>query len=342
MKPAVERSDLLVNRVFSRLLIDDRAHEAVERQGYAVVGPVIDASAVAVLAQLHTALLPRIDGRSSERWYTTGAMQDPRSRREVYDAIGSVLRPALSAHVEPGVEVLARNFHVNPANSIAGLGPHQDVALVDEAVSSTVNGWIPLQDVSSSNAPLQVVPGSHRFGNADRSLAVPWAYQGLHDLFWEHAVPLSVPAGHMVVFDTALVHCSGANTSGDDRVAANCILLPAEAKLRHLVAGDLPGQVDVYEVTADFLVQEDLSSVPRPEHGVFLERRPVRDTDITPEGIRAKCRAGAELDVAVVPVPGYQSEGGLEGRGRACYLSSKLGGGPRGENRLPPAEGATP
>lgn len=283
-----------------RLVADERAHRSIERHGFAVLGRVLDDAAIVELRRRHARLADVLAPVVTDHWYTSGALRDPEARRLVYELVGEVVRPAVAAVTAPGVSVLAGNFHVNPPGGTAGLGPHQDVALVRERVASTANGWIPLQDVTIADGPLHVVPGSHRFGNPDRSLAVPWAYEGLHDVFWRHARPLDVPAGHLVLFDTELVHCSTANTSREQRLAVNCLLVPDGAPLQHLVAPhDSPGMVDVYRIDPAFLIGGDLSGPPGDEQGTWLERRSLDLPATDPDVIEAWCQAGAaSLDVA--------------------------------------------
>lgn len=295
-RTVVDGAGSLQDRPFSALLADAAVQASIERVGYAVVGPVLGATETAELTRVYERLRPVIDSRSEERWFTSGAMTSPENRRDLYESVGRVLRPVIAGLAAPGTDILAGNFHVNPAGSVEGLGPHQDIALVDELRCSTVNGWIPLTDVSVDDGPLHVVPGSHRFGNSDRSLAVPWAYEGLHELFWEYAVPLEVPAGHLVLFDTAMIHCSTANPGPMDRIAVNCLILPSDRELRHLVAAeDGSDRVDVFLISPDFLIEGDVWSRPGAGVATLLGTRPVRRPPTSAAEVRDQCRAGRAL-----------------------------------------------
>lgn len=211
-RPAAELSD----RVHSQLLIDEELAAEVHRVGYVVAGQVLDHRALQAVREVHQRFEPLISSRRPDRWYTSGAVEDAEVRGAIYSELGDLVREAVTPLAPEGVRVLGSHFHVNPAGSSDGIAPHQDVPLVDEAIASTLNGWIPLTDVSDANAPLCVVPGSHRFGLVDRSLQMSWRYDGLDQLFREFAVPIPVPAGHLILFDGALVHCSGPNRSASD------------------------------------------------------------------------------------------------------------------------------
>lgn len=261
-------------RECSGFLQDPAVREALARDGFAIIGPVLGESEIASLLQLLDQVLATMSEPLPQHFFTTGMLAEDQKRIDVFDAVGRVILPLLRPLVMDDVEVVAGNFHLNPANSRGGLGPHQDVSLVTEPVESSLNGWIPLQHSDVRNGTLQVVPGSHQLANHDRSLAAPWAFDGLHELFWEYAAPLDVPAGHLVVFDTALVHCSGPNESPDLRPAVNCLFLRRGAPIRHLVADG--GHVDVYDIDLDFLLSARLDGRPSTEEGRHVERRQLR------------------------------------------------------------------
>lgn len=277
------------------LLRDPGLHAAVRDDGYAVVPGFLGRDRCDELTGDCERLLADVDVGTT--WFTSGMIERTDLRREVFDTVGSALRPALEPLLVPGaVDVIAGHFHINPPRSTGGLGPHQDVAIVDESDHFSLNGWIPLSDVDLSNGTLQVVPRSHHLGNRDRSLAVPWAFEGLHDTFWALSEPLVVPAGSLVLFDTAMVHCSAANDSDVARVAVNCLLKPAAAPMIHLVADEqtVPGQVESYEVPVDFYIGGDLSARPDPGRSRHLGAHPIADCDPDPASIRRRCAPGAD------------------------------------------------
>jgi len=261
--------------------------------GFTIVGPVLDADDCAELTGVFDRMMTTLGGPPADGWFTTGMITDRAVRRGVYDAVGERLRLRLATVCPTGPDTfLAGNFHHNPPSTAGGLWPHQDVAVVDETGFVTYNGWIPLVDSDLDNGTLRFVPGSHRFGNLDRSLALPWAFEGLDDIFREFAVPVQVPAGHLVLFDTAIVHCSTPNRTPTRRLAVNCILKPAGAPIRHLVpAPTEAGSVDVYHVDERFLVEGDITGVPGPDEGTRVGTRPLHTTATAPDEIRRRCAA---------------------------------------------------
>jgi ectoine hydroxylase-related dioxygenase (phytanoyl-CoA dioxygenase family) len=282
--------------VHSQLLIDEELAAEVHRVGYVVAGQVLDHRALQAVREVHQRFEPLISSRRPDRWYTSGAVEDAEVRGAIYSELGDLVREAVTPLAPEGVRVLGSHFHVNPAGSSDGIAPHQDVPLVDEAIASTLNGWIPLSDVSDANAPLCVVPGSHRFGWVDRSLQMSWRYDGLDQLFREFAVPIPVPAGHLILFDGALVHCSGPNRSASDRVAANFHFAPSGEHVYHVVpVEDDPEMVDAYMIRTEVFHHLGPASVGVTDASRHLGRRTIRPGSTDPARLRELCGLGAAL-----------------------------------------------
>lgn len=74
----------------------------------------------------------------------------------------------------------------------------------------SINAIWTLSDFTEANGATRIVPGSHLFDHAP-------AYGREYD-----SVPVVVPAGSIVVFDSALWHAGGANTSTERRWALSC------------------------------------------------------------------------------------------------------------------------
>jgi ectoine hydroxylase len=115
---------------------------------------------------------------------------------------------------------------------------HQDYTswALDGAKRSTVNDMmsvlIQVDDSSAENGPLKVVRGSHMVSGPKESGVLDWDYDDyttsypVHTvsdaeqerLFADHdVVEFDAPAGTVLFFGAMTVHCSGPNTSGNDR-----------------------------------------------------------------------------------------------------------------------------
>lgn len=271
------------------LLLDGELEQQIRERGYGVVTSVIGTEECGRLTTTQRDLLGGADHGGS--WWTSGMLEDPVLRRTIFDLVGSVIRTPLTTLTQSDTEIIAGHFHVNPAYGRAGIGPHQDVAIVDERTSYSLNGWIPLTDVTERTGTLRIVPRSHLLGNLDRSLTVPWAFHGLHDLFWDLAEPIELSAGSLVLFDTRAVHCSSANVGPTHRIAVNCILKASGAPMIHLISDDCTpsGHVDVYEVPVGYYVEGDLTTRPTDPRARHVACRPVVSGERDPTAIRQCC-----------------------------------------------------
>ena len=104
------------------------------------------------------------------------------------------------------------------------VGWHQDASFFVTTPQTVTTFWFALEDATLDNGCLWVEPGGHRGplreqyvceGGRLRMIprdAAPWPAR-------EHAVPLPVAAGTLVVFHGLLPHCSAANRSPRSRLA---------------------------------------------------------------------------------------------------------------------------
>lgn len=278
------------DRHSTQMLRDAAVQAQVRDRGYAVLPDVLGPSELTALCDEFFQSIGRT-GVIGDTWFTSGMLPDPSERRALFERVGTIVLPSVVGLFSDGAQVLSGHFHVNPPGPSGGLGPHQDVALVDETAAFTLNGWIPLVDARTDNGCLRVVPGSHRFGNRDRSLTVPWAYEGLHDLFWEFAVPVEARAGSMVIFDTALIHGSLPNESDVIRPAVNLLATPPGVPIVHLVADDQTpaGALDVFEVPVTFYLEGDLALRPPAGVGELVSRRAAHRPRATTSHVRQLC-----------------------------------------------------
>lgn len=143
--------------------------------------------------------------------------------------------------VTPGIAIHSAKLVAKVPGSDIECHWHQDEAFYRQPSDAATHSrtrlsvWIPLQDADESNGCLWVVPGSHRwglqpfaqvdYGQCRRKLTK-------EDYANEHAVPVSVPAGSMVLFSAWTWHHSKTNRT--DRVRRAFIVSYQEATVgRH-------------------------------------------------------------------------------------------------------------
>lgn len=291
--------DRRLRRHDTPLLRDRARQDDVRARGYAVLDPVLGRATLDELLALADEFLARVDGPWGDEFLTVGRITDLDLRSEMIARAGALVRPALEQIFVPGAQLLCSAFQVKPPSPASALTPHQDSSLVDEHAWPGIYAWIPLVDTEEGNGGLQVVPGSHRFGNVHRTLNVPWQFAGLEDVLRRHSVPLTVPAGGVVLFDSATVHGSPPNRSGATRIALNNFGWPPGVPLLHHYIDErtTPGMVEVFEITPDFLYREDIMVRPGAHHRALGERPHVR-LRCDAEGIDRLCREAAAAVLA--------------------------------------------
>lgn len=87
---------------------------------------------------------------------------------------------------------------------------HRDFPRVLNGYMASINVFLALDPFSAENGATRVVPGTHQ-----REEVPSAAYLA------RYQVPVTCPAGSLIVFDSTLIHAAGQNTSGADRLAIN-------------------------------------------------------------------------------------------------------------------------
>ena len=149
----------------------------------------------------------------------------------VLDAVESLLGPDLLAFL--------LMFIYKPPRLESSVHPfHQDALYFPFEPQSLCCGvWIPLDDVDADNGTLEIVPGSHR-----RELIAHEVREGINfgalaatevegnEEEHAHSIPIEMPAGDCLLFDTHMLHRSGGNRT--DRHRRVLTLHMASAKCR--------------------------------------------------------------------------------------------------------------
>lgn len=158
---------------------------------------------------------------------------------------------------------------------------HNDSTYVDERTGArTYMVWLALDDVTSRNGGVQVVPHSHRLDRAVRGWGIDAPWLQYHDLYAARATTISLRAGEALVWDPALIHRSGANTTDRPRVAASILLAePTEPLCIFRRADD--GAAERVELRATFFedgrVEDLLEGPPAERLALEVPSRSPRD-----------------------------------------------------------------
>ena len=132
-----------------------------------------------------------------------------------------------------GYRPLFANYLVKKPNSTYKVGIHQDWTYVDETQYRSFNIWVALCHTGAKNGGLKVLPKSHL-------LPLPIRYTPFNNnlkhfewLIKSKSKLVEVKKGYAVIYDSALIHYSNANTSDQIRYAFGCVCLPNNAQPIH-------------------------------------------------------------------------------------------------------------
>lgn len=240
--------------------------------GYACV-PLLDAPTVAELRRTFDEL-----GVAGTPFYASSVDAD----RETAMALHRLIRDAMEAAVDavvPGARGFLGAYLSKAANPENVLALHQDWTYVDEARHRAHIAWCPLSDTSTESGTLHVIPGSHRWLDRARGSGFPNPFRDVEaTLVAHHLVPLPTPAGHAVIYDSALLHASPPNRSGEVRAVAGLAFAPAGAALvHHHTDGD--GMARVYEIDEWYYTRQEFNT--EPAGYPLIGTHPVVDDPVT-------------------------------------------------------------
>lgn len=161
--------------------------------------------------------------------------------------------------------------------------PHQDCSIIDEYKGTTTYAWIPTVDMTSENGTFYAIPGSHLWAAWQRSSQYPtWPLKKFSKLLWEKMTPIMVNKGDVLLFDSALIHASGENTTDKIRIAFNmCIIEKKAEHVQYFIDEKSPkNKIDKYIVDEKYWYKGNLWGRPEGYQKIVEEKKyPVKLTE---------------------------------------------------------------
>ena len=237
---------------------DAALQEEFATRGYVVV-PLLSAEHIRMLTDLYHSLPSGIESG----FYSVMFSPDPGYRDRVSEGIQAVML-ALTAPLLADYRALAGSYMVKLPGSDSALAAHQDWNMVDEAHYVSINVWAPLTPLTAENGALSVMPGSHLFIDGLRaSVLYPSCLDPHQEVVRDRYLQqVTVPEGHAVIHNSALVHASKANQSPSPRVVASLSMIPSEARPVHYYLDPATGDVDYFEVDTAFFLRHLIGQRP--------------------------------------------------------------------------------
>ncbi|MCO5229621.1 MAG: phytanoyl-CoA dioxygenase family protein [Chitinophagales bacterium] len=274
--------------------LDKSIQDELKQKGYAVRN-LLQIEQIDNLKTDFFEILKREDSEIKDLFWNSGRPSSVVVRNMAKESVYKYVRPYLEQFFLPDqADLMGGVFVVKPPTDKSELNPHQDSSHVEEDQYMSVYAWCPLQDVTVNNGALHVVPGSHRFGNTQRSLNVPWQFDSYLDLLWKYSIPVEMKAGEVVFFDSATIHCSPANFSEQYRIAVNFFIKQKKADFLHYYVGDetSKGKVEKFLVDMSFFYDKEFEKRPTEEYPKKGEEV-FKNLKLNSQKVEAWCRIGA-------------------------------------------------
>ncbi|MFB2920086.1 phytanoyl-CoA dioxygenase family protein [Aerosakkonema funiforme] len=229
-------------------------HQEIENNGYAVID-FLDESEVNSLLHFHLKSSPSINLSSVGMVFSMSA-SDLAHRQMITEEVKKVFSSKLGK-LFPDYRIVQCNLISKNPNEFSKMPLHQDPSLVDETSIKSLAVWCPLIDVNEQNGCLQVVKKSHFLNSQFRPLfafeGFPYSQTILSLLEKIYLTSIPMKAGQAVIYDRRLFHGSPPNSSGIQRVAAVCSLVPKNILL-HFCYRETPtsSKIELFEVEDEF------------------------------------------------------------------------------------------
>lgn len=136
---------------------------------------------------------------------------------------------------------------------------HQDSASVDEEKYSSINLWIPLEDISAHNGVMYVIPKSHHIFLPYRCATIDPISKNIEHVLLPYFIPLFLKAGQALIFDSRLFHYSSPNLTNETRVVAISKICSQEAKVIAYFRDNNANhnKVEVWQCPDDYLIYSE-------------------------------------------------------------------------------------
>jgi ectoine hydroxylase-related dioxygenase (phytanoyl-CoA dioxygenase family) len=238
--------------------LQDRALDRqFQRDGYVVVRALSDEQVAAALD-----VFERIDSGIDAGYYASIHSKDQTYKQRVDAALRDIVWSSCD-EVLADHQCLIAAMMVKPPTGSTVVPLHQDWNTIDETHGGGLTCWMPLTPITELEGLMRVLPGSHRYMDGLRgSPGFPAPFQEISEQICDELmVDVHVGVGDVMVMDGRVLHTTGQNRSGRNRVAAYLNAIPADAQPVHYYRTE-DGRVEGYEVDLDFFTSFNIGDKP--------------------------------------------------------------------------------
>lgn len=197
----------------------------LEQDGFVVL-PILSAEQLAELANLYSSV--PVDSNSP--FWSSSFLTDTDFKFKLSDQVNHIIGESIRGVIED-FQSLGSSYLVKFPGEYSEMPIHQDWTVVDETKFGSYTFWMPLEDTTSENGAIQVIPGSHKLNSVLRSPSIPVAFEKIRAELRPYLQTITLKTGEAILFNHALMHASPPNTTDRPRVAVTYGFVPVEAQL---------------------------------------------------------------------------------------------------------------
>jgi hypothetical protein len=297
--PRLQREQL-TGKYLEPFFKDTSIQQEILRKGFAVRN-LLSTESIQLLKNAFQSIEQHPDAGIKDEFWNSGRCISTEVRMMARRAIDQHVKPSLEALFLPDkMDLMGGVFVAKPPGPKTALNPHQDSSHVEEVTFCSLYAWTALDDTNELNGPVHVVPGSHLFGNHQRSLNIPWQFEPYTDVLWEYAEPVFMKAGEVLFFDSASIHCSPPNQTEALRLGVNFFVKPLASPFLHYYqeATNLRAPIEKFSVGINFYYEEDFMQRPPAKYPLFGVEK-YNDLFLDKGRVRSLCEEGQQFAVQI-------------------------------------------
>ena len=246
--------------------ISDTNHQDYLKNGWCVIRDVVQPNEIQSFQDTFAEISKLAGFELNENLLNSGRLSNPEIRKKTQDVINRNAQTILPRmfKMENVDNHTGGAYQVKPPHVNSDLLIHQDSTVIDETKDYCLFVWIPFCDVTMQNGHMSFLPGSHLWGNTQRSLGVPWQFRNHIKTLYKYVQPVLAKAGDVIVFDPDTIHSSAPNLSKEIRHAITITVLRKNYQLVYYFRNNNLDNslIEKYEVNEHFYSDYDFISKP--------------------------------------------------------------------------------
>lgn len=279
----VVRKEIPERKINPLYIKNEQYRQEYVKQGYVIVRNVIDDATIQRVMDLHDEI-STMDGYFESDKLQTSIAFGAVIHQKVIGVIKEISVSILDKVLDSNLCIYDFGGGIIVKSKGGWFQPHQDCSIIDEYMGTTSYAWMPTVDMTADNGTFYALPGSHLWAAWQRSSQhLSWPLKKYENFLWEQMIPLYLNKGDLLLFDSALIHASGANKTNEKRIAFNACIIEKNAQHVQYVQDKKTskGKIDKYLVDLEYWYKGNLWG--RPDGYQKITEPIIYPTDLSEE-----------------------------------------------------------